>query len=56
VFFSRRSPFEVSLWKASYAISTRLSFLFTTFLLRCESTSGPPDKNKGFTSTAGRSL
>jgi hypothetical protein len=28
LFFSRRSPFVVSLWKAaSYAISTRLSFL-----------------------------
>jgi Flp pilus assembly protein TadD len=28
LFFSRRSPFEVSLWKAArYAISTRLSFL-----------------------------
>ena len=28
MFFSRRSPFEVSLWKAAtYAISTRLSFL-----------------------------
>jgi hypothetical protein len=28
LFFSRSGPFEVSLWKAaSYAISTRLSFL-----------------------------
>jgi hypothetical protein len=28
LFFNRRSPFEVSLWKAaSYAISTLLSFL-----------------------------